>query len=162
MDCFAPRRSDSPEAERVGSWSRSHNKPPPPSPLFLHKLKVWHDIIRENTYSTVHGFSYPEKDPRVALCRAGKFLKWFFRNGFRAWNGNQCFLFSFREPGSPLSSFVSTDPIAAPCFRWHHEEQQIITRQHWLTDHTVHVSTTTQPYSSVILWTGTTRGFCKC
>lgn len=41
---------------------------------------------------------------------------------------------------------------------WHHEEQQIITRQHWLTNHTEHVSTTTQPYSSLILWTGTTRG----
>lgn len=76
----------------------------------------------------------------------------------RAWNGNQCFLlfFFFREPGSPLSSFVSTDPVAAPCSMASRGATSV-TRQHRLTNHTGHVSTTTQPYSSLILWTGTSR-----
>lgn len=76
----------------------------------------------------------------------------------RAWNGSQCFFF-FSCLGNLGHPFHLLSPLIQRLLRvwWHHEELLIITRQHWLTDHTVHVSTTTQPYSSLILWTGTTR-----
>lgn len=48
-------------------------------PLFyICKLKCDKISSRENTYSTVHGVSYAEKDPRVALCREGKVPDIFF------------------------------------------------------------------------------------
>lgn len=62
------------------------------------------------------GFSYPEKDPRVAPCRAGKVPDMVLQSREGHEKGtNVCFFFLFREPGSPLSSFVSTDPTTAPC-----------------------------------------------
>lgn len=70
-----------------------------------------------------------------------------------------CFFFKYREPGSPLSSVCLPLIQWLLHVRWHHEELQITARQHWLTNHTVHVSTTTQPYSSLILWTGKTGGW---
>lgn len=75
-------------------------------PLFyICKLKCDKEI------HTVHVFSYPEKDLRAEVCREGKFQKWVFRNG----QGTRWEPMFFREPGSPLSSFVFTDPITAPC-----------------------------------------------
>lgn len=75
----------------------------------------------------------------------------------RAWNVNNVFCFSclgnLGHPFHHLSPFIQRQLHVW----WHHKELQIITQQHWLTNHTVHVSTTTQPYSSLILWTGTTR-----
>lgn len=103
-------------------------------------------------------FSSPEKDPSEALCRAATFKTWFLRNE-EVLRWKQEFFFVFFFTGNLGHPFHLLTPMIQSllCVWWHHEQRRIMILQHRLTNHTQHVSTTTRPYSSLILWTGTTR-----
>lgn len=84
-------------------------------PLYMRTLERTKTSSEKNTYSIVWTF-ISRKKSQSGTVQSRKCPDIVSTGLRRAWNGNQCVLFSlFREPGSPHSSLVSTDPTIAPC-----------------------------------------------
>lgn len=98
------------------------------------------------------------KIPEWHCAEREKFQTWFYRVE-EAWNGNQCWSFfvvvvvcfdsSLGNLGRPFRPFFFSFHPSHDCsvFDGITGSYRSWIWQHWLTDHTVHVSTTTQPYS---------------